>query len=182
MPEFLTEKNFIQDFIHNKNWIFGMLNNNSNTNITNNEKFKITINQLIQYAYEEKKIAYNTVSFLTNKEAEMIKMFRNCYLSTKISFCNEMYDFCNLKDVNYENVRQIACNDERIMHSHTFVPGHDGKKGFGGTCFPKDTSSLRYEMIKSGMNPLVLNAIIERNETVDRIEKDWNDNLGRAVI
>ena len=93
-----------------------------------------------------------------------------------------MYDFCNLKDVNYENVRQIACNDERIMHSHTFVPGHDGKKGFGGTCFPKDTSSLRYEMIKSGMNPLVLNAIIERNETVDRIEKDWNDNLGRAVI
>lgn len=38
--------------------------------------------------------------------------------------------------------------DERITLIHTSVPGHDNKKGFGGTCFPKDTSSLRYEMEK----------------------------------
>ena len=59
-----------------------------------------------------------------------------------------MYQFCEMKGINYENVRALAANDDRILHSHTKVPGHDGSKGFGGTCFPKDTSSLRYEMIK----------------------------------
>ena len=67
----------------------------------------------------------------------MVKLFRNCYLSTKISFCNEIYRFCEKQNIEYENVRNIACNDERIGHSHSFVPGHDGKYGFGGTCFSK---------------------------------------------
>jgi len=175
MPEFLTEKNYINDFINNKEWIFGMLNSSDNI-------FKNKINELFNLAYKNKKILYNNLFFLTNKEAEMIKMFRNCYLSTKVSFCNEIYHFCNIKGINYENVRNLATKDERIKESHTKVPGHDGKKGFGGTCFPKDTSSLRYEMIKSGMKPYVLDAIIKRNEEVDRKEKDWEDSKGRAVV
>ena len=120
--------------------------------------------------------------FLTNKEAEMIKMFKNCFLSTKVSFCNEIYQFCQIKGINYENVRKLSANDDRIHHSHTYVPGPDGKKGFGGTCFPKDINSLRYEMKKTGMEPYVINSIIERNEKIDRPEKDWYESKGRAVI
>ena len=112
----------------------------------------------------------------------MVKLFRNCFLATKVSFCNEIFEFCEKKGMNYENVRKLAANDDRILHSHTNVPGHDGKKGFGGTCFPKDTSSLKYEMSKIGMNPYILNAITERNEKVDRPEKDWCEDKGRAVI
>ena len=37
-------------------------------------------------------------------------------------------------------------------------------------------------MIKSGMKPFILEAIINRNELIDRPDKDWNDNIGRAVI
>jgi nucleotide sugar dehydrogenase len=178
MPEFLTEKNFINDFINNKNWIFGLLGQD----LERDELFKEKITSLFTKAYHEDRIAYRNITFLTNKEAEMVKMFRNCYLSAKISFCNEVYDFCGLKGMDYDKVRNVACDDDRIMLSHTAVPGHDGKRGFGGTCFPKDTSSLRYEMRKAGMVPHVLNAVIERNETIDRVEKDWNDNLGRAVV
>lgn len=178
MPEFLTEKNYMNDFVNNKNWIFGLLNNNEEKDL----KFKEKITKLFDLAFENSMIEHNNLTFLTNKEAEMVKMFRNCYLSTKVSFCNEIYQFCNLKEINYENVRKLATKDERIKESHTKVPGHDGKKGFGGTCFPKDSSSLRYEMKKSGMKPYILNAIIERNETVDRKEKDWEEDKGRAVI
>lgn len=178
MPEFLTEKNFINDFIGNKNWIFGLLGKSTERD----EEFKTKITEMIQLAQSSNKILYNRISFLTNKEAEMVKMFRNCYLSAKISFCNEVFEFCSVKGIDYDNMRQIACDDERIALSHTAVPGHDGKRGFGGTCFPKDTSSLRYEMRKSGMTPLIMDAIIERNETIDRAEKDWNDNTGRAVV
>ena len=176
MPEFLTEKNYIQDFIHNKDWIFGLLNQPKDT------LFKTKINKLFNLAFQNNRIKYNNLHFVTNKEAEMIKMFKNCFLATKVSFCNEIYQFCEMKGINYENVRALAANDDRILHSHTKVPGHDGNKGFGGTCFPKDTSSLRYEMKTSGMKPYVMNAIIERNEKIDRPQKDWNNNKGRAVI
>jgi UDPglucose 6-dehydrogenase len=176
MPEFLTEKNYIQDFIQNKDWIFGLLNQPKDT------LFKTKINKLFNLAFQNNRIKYNNLHFVTNKEAEMIKMFKNCFLATKVSFCNEIYQFCEMKGINYENVRALAANDDRILHSHTKVPGHDGNKGFGGTCFPKDTSSLRYEMKTSGMKPYVMNAIIERNEKIDRPQKDWNNNKGRAVI
>ena len=176
MPEFLTEKNYIQDFIHNKDWIFGLLNQPKDI------LFKTKINKLFNLAFQNNRIKYNNLHFVTNKEAEMIKMFKNCFLATKVSFCNEIYQFCEMKGINYENVRALAANDDRILHSHTKVPGHDGNKGFGGTCFPKDTSSLRYEMKTSGMKPYVMNAIIERNEKIDRPQKDWNNNKGRAVI
>ena len=62
------------------------------------------------------------------------------------------------------------------------VPGPDGKQGFGGTCFPKDTNSLRYEMSESGMKSYIIHAAIERNIKVDRVEQDWNSNKGRAVV
>ena len=176
MPEFLTEKNFENDFINNKNWIFGL----KSSELDND--FKNQINKLFQIAYDNKKITNNTVTFLTNKEAEMIKLYRNCFLATKISFSNEMYDFCEAKGICYENVRKIATEDVRIGSSHTMVPGHDGKRGFGGTCFPKDISSLNYEFEKLNLEPKVIKAVIERNETKDRKEKDWENNKGRSVI
>lgn len=176
MPEFLTEKNFINDFINNKDWIFGILGSDKD------EEFKKIIINLFNLAYENNRITSNKLTFLLNKEAEMVKMFRNCFLSTKVSFCNEMYQFCEIKGINYENVRKLATADDRILPSHSKVPGHDGKKGFGGTCFPKDTSSLRHEMNKVGMKPYIMDAIITRNETVDRPSKDWENKKGRAVI
>lgn len=178
MPEFLTEKNYIQDFINNKDWIFGLPQNNNENNIL----FKNTITKLFTISKKYNRIKYNTIHFLTNNEAEMIKMFRNCFLATKVSFCNEIYKFCLSKNINYENVRKIATKDTRILENHSFVPGHDGKKGFGGTCFPKDTHSLNYEMKKIGLKPYILQSIIERNETIDRPEQDWNENKGRAVL
>ena len=178
MPEFLTEKNYIQDFINNTDWIFGLPQNNNHNNIT----FKNTITKLFTISKKYNRIKHNTIHFLTNNEAEMIKMFRNCFLATKVSFCNEIYQFCLSKNINYENVRKIATKDTRILENHSFVPGHDGKKGFGGTCFPKDTHSLSYEMKKIGLKPYILQSIIERNETIDRPEQDWNENKGRAVL
>jgi len=176
MPEFLTEKNFIDDFINNKDWMFGLLGK------PEDEQMKEKISTLFSLAHANDRIKHNNLHFITNKEAEMIKMFKNCYLATKVSFCNEIYQFCEQKQVNYEVVRALSTADERILPSHTRVPGHDGQKGFGGTCFPKDTSSLRYEMQQANMTPYILNAIIERNELVDRPQKDWLLDKGRAAV
>ena len=103
---------------------------------------KKKINELIKLSYNNKKINFNKITFVSTKEAEMIKTFRNSFLATKVSFCNEIYQFCISKGINYNNFIKIACNDKRLTHSHTLVPGPEGKFGFGGTCFPKDISSL----------------------------------------
>ena len=176
MPEFLTEKNYINDFINNSNWIFGL----KGKPLDNEFKNKIT--ELINLSYKNNKIKHNTINFVTNKEAEMIKLFRNNFLATKISFCNEMYQFCNKKDINYENVRKLAVLDKRIGESHTNVPGHDGKHGFGGTCFPKDTNNMLHELKKNNVDSYIINGVVNRNEKIDRPDHDWKKNIGRAVI
>jgi UDP-glucose 6-dehydrogenase len=111
----------------------------------------------------------------------MVKMFRNCFLATKVSFCNEMYEFCQKKNIDYSNVINVAAKDDRITMSHTMVPGHDGARGFGGTCFPKDMSSLNYEM-NQVMNSYIIKSAIERNNTIDRVEQDWLLDKGRASV
>ena len=56
--------------------------------------FKEKISELFNLAHKNNCIHYNTLHFLSNSEAEMVKMFRNCFLATKVSFCNEIYEFC----------------------------------------------------------------------------------------
>jgi UDPglucose 6-dehydrogenase len=176
MPEFLTEKNFEYDFINNKNWIFGLKNNFQDI------IFKEKINDLLNFSFIHKKINYNNIHFVTNSEAEMIKLFRNNFLATKISFCNEIQEFCSKKNINYNNVRELAVLDNRIGESHSKVPGHDGLNGYGGTCFPKDTHNLSNEMKKIGMKSYIIDGIIDRNEIIDRPNKDWEANKGRSCI
>ena len=174
MPEFLTEKNWANDFKTCKNWIFGLLNDN--------QQFKENITTIFRNAYEEGKIDSDRLHFVGNSEAEMIKYFRNCYLALKVSFCNEVATLCEKKEINYENVRRLAVLDDRIGGSHSAVPGHDGRRGFGGTCFPKDTLALLREFEDSEVDSHVLRGAVERNTKVDRPEQDWTENVGRAVL
>lgn len=61
------------------------------------------------------------------------------------------------------------------------VPGPDGRRGFGGTCFPKDISSLIHQFHDAGVPCPVLEAVQQRNNEIDRKEQDWRTDEGRAV-
>jgi UDPglucose 6-dehydrogenase len=174
MPEFLTEKNAINDFKNTQNWIFGYYDDKRK------EDFVYTMTGIINAACIHNKISSNRISFMKNKEAEMVKYFRNTFLATKIAFCNEIYNFCRVRGIEYDTMIAVAADDSRISKSHTSVPGHDGHFGFGGTCFPKDISSLRVQMKDSDVLHYVIDAVIRRNDTIDRTEKDWMDDIGRA--
>lgn len=177
MPEFLTERNHLRDFEQTENWVVGLRRGSGDDG-----PFRELMLKLFQRACDSGKIAHKNVCFIPNKEAEMVKLFRNCALATKVSFCNEMYRFCEAHKVDYETVRRVACYDHRIHASHTEVPGPDGGFGFGGTCFPKDMSSVCYEMGKVGLEPYVMRAAIHRNNNIDRPKQEWKDNHGRSVV
>jgi len=160
MPEFLTEANWRDDFVNCKDRIIGDDSPRMRTS------FRVA--KLFKTAKECGKIKHWSISTCTTKEAELVKLTRNAFLATKVSFFNEIESFCRSMGISYENVLRGVTMDERIGLSHTSVPGPDGKRGFGGKCFPKDASSLLHQMFQQGIDPYIINASLLRNQEVDR--------------
>ena len=113
--------------------------------------------------------------------AEMVKYFTNTFLSTKVSFANEMKQICDEINIDYDKVVEYATYDNRLGKSHWAVPGPDGKLGFGGSCFPKDINALIHLAGQLDLCPDVLLGVWEKNLEV-RPEEDWKKLKGRAVV
>lgn len=73
---------------------------------------------------------------------EMAKYIHNCFLATKVSFFNDIYELCNAVGANFYFARDAALAVGQIGKGHTAVPGPDGEQGYGGMCFPKDMNAL----------------------------------------
>ena len=164
-PEFLTEKNANEDFINQSRIILG-----GDKNLTKK------VSELYKKRFGGR-IHIIETNFQT---AELIKYMNNCFLATKISFMNEMKLLSNKINANWDQAIEGFIADPRVGNSHFNVPGHDGKYGFGGSCFPKDIQAL----IKFGehidIDTEVLKAVWKTNLKV-RPEKDWEELKGRAV-
>lgn len=74
-------------------------------------------------------------------EAEMVKYFGNCFLAAKVVFANQVFDLCSRLGVDYDQVKDCAAADPRVGPSHLQVL-HDGYRGYGGSCFPKDVRAF----------------------------------------
>lgn len=180
MPEFLTEANWRDDFINSTHWVFGLLQGDQNKEINN--EFKCRIEKLFNTSTHEGVIHSSKTYFIQNNEAEMLKLIKNCYLSAKVSIMNELYDFCQAKNVSYQNVKKILLLDPRIGSTHMNVPGYAGLRGFGGTCFPKDTHSLYSQFQEAGVPSLIYKNILERNDNIDRPKREWAVDKWRTTI
>ena len=104
--------------------------------------------------------------------AELIKYMNNSFFATKVSIMNEFKLICDKIGANWEDALNGFASDGRIGDSHLNVPGHDGKLGYGGKCFPKDVNALVLFAKNLGIN---LNTIIggwKTNINV-RQEREW---------
>jgi UDPglucose 6-dehydrogenase len=112
--------------------------------------------------------------------AEMVKLYTNGILFTKVMFSNEIHQLCQKMNINYDDVRVVSCVDPRIGPSHTAVPGPDGFLGAGGHCFPKDMHNLQYLAAQLGVPEKMFSIVLSRNNEL-REEKDWEKMEDRAV-
>ena len=104
-------------------------------------------------------------------EAELVKYFGNAFLATKVIYGNIMHDFCQALGLDYNKVAQAAGNDKRIGHSHLQVV-HDGYRGYGGSCFPKDIRALIQKGDELGVDVGLLKEAEKRNlELTDGIDR-----------
>lgn len=176
-PEFLTEANALDDMRNQNRIILG-----------GPRPWINTVKLIFQTAFP--KVPLVKTSSTT---AEMVKYTINCFLSTKVSFANEVAQICEALDakglnIDYDKVVEYAKLDARLGNSHWAVPGpvptHDGRyvRGFGGHCFPKDLNALVYVAEKLGVDPKVLKGVWAKNLEVRSPEdRDWEHMKDRAV-
>ena len=177
MPEFLREKHWQHDVEETDTILFGGADG------TFTAQQKTDLQELFDRAKQSQTIKDSMVLFASTRETELAKYARNAFLATKVAFFNELYDYSLALGLeSFENVRQFVTMDPRIGDSHSNVPGHDGRKGYGGTCLPKDTCVLQSEMTQAGVETHVVKGAWLRNIEVDRTERDWEHDVGRSFI
>jgi UDPglucose 6-dehydrogenase len=165
-PEFLTERSANFDFISQTRFILGGESSNmSKVSDLYRDRFGSTIS-IIETDFES---------------AELIKYACNTFFATKVSFLNEMKMLSEKVNANWEEVIEGFLRDGRVGHSHSQVPGPDGKLGFGGSCFPKDIQALINFGDSVGVDLSVLKGAWKTNLLV-RPERDWEQLKGRAIV
>jgi UDPglucose 6-dehydrogenase len=148
-PEFLTAANAEQDY--------------------RNGRFAIIGGSILAYRNEAERIirmsqeGLNSVLHCTIQEAALAKYSINSFLAAKVIFMNEIAGLAGKLDCDWEVIRKAVTLDNRIGATHMQVPGPDGQYGFGGMCFPKDTSALLKCAEESGTDLSVLDAAVKKN-------------------
>ncbi len=107
------------------------------------------------------------LQLMTSDESELVKLAVNSFFAVKVEFFNELRDIVEKlgRRADWNTVLRSILSDGRISHSHTKVPGHDGRRGFGGACLPKDLSSLVncFDLLDLP-DPMVMKAAMIANE------------------
>jgi UDPglucose 6-dehydrogenase len=148
-PEFLTENNANSDFANPSLQVFGGT--------------KVSCAQ-VAAVYDAYSICKPCPTFfVSHEEASFIKYGINCYLASKVLWFNQFSDIVEASGSSYETVAAAMQADSRIGTSHMMGPGPDGKKGFGGACFAKDTAAFSHY---SNQYFTVLDEVIARNNEI----------------
>ena len=101
----------------------------------------------------------NPIYFMDEKSAELTKYAANSFLATKITFMNEIANFCEVVGADVDKVRIGIGADSRIGKRFLF-PGI----GYGGSCFPKDVQALAKSGTDHHYDFKILQAVMEVNE------------------
>jgi nucleotide sugar dehydrogenase len=109
--------------------------------------------------------------FITTWEgAELLKLACNSYFAMKVTWCNFLAEAAEEVDIPYKDLRDMWLADGRIAADHTDVPGHDGRLGYGGKCYPKDIQALYAWAEDAELRNGLLGETIRENWNVRRDE------------
>jgi UDPglucose 6-dehydrogenase len=149
-PEFLREGFAVSDFMKPDRVVIG----------ASSERARKVMEQLYKPFVRQG----NPIIFMDERSAELTKYAANSFLATKITFMNEVANFCELVNADVDKVRIGIGSDDRIGKRFLF-PGI----GYGGSCFPKDVQALVKSGKENDFNFRILQAVIEVNEDQKKV-------------
>jgi UDPglucose 6-dehydrogenase len=149
-PEFLTAADADRDYLNGKFCIIG----------GSVPAYQREAERIIRMGQQH---LGENVKYCSISEASLAKYTINSFMSTKVVFMNEMYQLSQSMGLDYNKIADMVKMDHRIGNSHMKVPGPDGSFGFGGACFPKDTSALLKIAEQQGVTLNVLDAAVKKN-------------------
>jgi UDPglucose 6-dehydrogenase len=144
-PEFLREGFAVDDFLKPDRVVIG----------TSSDRAQKVMEQLYKPFVRQG----NPIIFMDEKSAELTKYAANSFLATKITFMNEIANFCERVGADVDKVRIGIGSDDRIGKRFLF-PGI----GYGGSCFPKDVQALVKSGKENDFEFEILNAVMAVNE------------------
>jgi len=153
-PEFLTEANAHADFVNPPMQILGGKWRDCEVV----EKFYVRHSKV-------KVVPTFKVDLIT---ASLLKYSINSWLATKVIFMNELHELHQASGAasSWEQFTDMLTRDPRVGNTHVKVPGPDGEFGFGGHCFPKDTSAfIKYAQDKK-VSMDVLEKAVKKNNRI----------------
>lgn len=163
-PEFLTERSAKDDFVNPPFHIMG----------------GVYTYDLEEYYHKYSICTPCPVYHMSAMEASYVKYAINTFLSTKVTFFNQLFDSVTKAGGNFNIVANAVGADPRVGYSHTRVPGFDGKQGFGGACFPKDCSAfVNYDNMLTLLDKVInINNDYRSQYELDEREKAQNVYYG----
>ena len=167
-PEFLREGFAVDDFLKPERIVIG----SSSTKAT----------ALMQKLYKPFVRSGNPIIVMDERSAELTKYAANAFLATKITFMNEIANFCEKVGADVDKVRIGMGTDSRIGKRFLF-PGI----GYGGSCFPKDVKALHKSGQDNNYNFKILKAVFNVNQEqklalIPKIKGYFNHNLKNKNI
>src|SRR5690554_7190830 len=144
-PEFLREGFAVDDFLKPDRVVIG----------TRSEKAR----KMLEELYKPYVRQGNPIIFMDEKSAELTKYAANSFLATKITFMNEIANFCEKVGADVDAVRAGIGSDTRIGKRFLF-PGI----GYGGSCFPKDVQALAKSGKEMGYDFQILDSVMRVNQ------------------
>ena len=129
MPEFLTERTHIEDFCK-QTMVWPC-------NIPGNPEASSKYLSLLSAIFPGKKF-----SVMSPLEAEITKYAHNVFGAYKVTYFNAVREYCQKMGADWAKVHTGCLLSGYINDTHTYVPGPDGKFGYGGKCFPKDVNAF----------------------------------------
>lgn len=154
-PEFLTQRTAMQDFRKPVEVIVG-----------GDRRCSFAVLDMYRGYYP---IGHDEPKYVATSAriAELVKVVRNSYYATKVTFFNEVYEFASAMGIDYSEFREIFTlggNHPWVESQHTSVPGPDGMFGFGGKCLPKDAENLMNLAADNGVDMSLLRVAVEENK------------------
>jgi UDPglucose 6-dehydrogenase len=144
-PEFLREGFAVDDFLNPDRVVIG----------TSDQKAVKIMTELYKPFIHDG----HPLIIMDEKSAELTKYAANAFLATKITFMNEIANFCEIVGADVDKIRLGIGSDSRIGHKFLY-PGI----GFGGSCFPKDVSALLKSGKQVGYDFGIIQSVLDVNE------------------